>query len=450
MAESNNLRSSLLEPSQLAHSIYKLKISILEMQDEEFIVPNTAISGFAIHKDFINNFFPILQIKFFTNMINYHKIQTNRNKIKVKISFEQMISNGVDATPDENAVSILEECVFQPFGIPNDPAVERMTILAKAPTNKEDPTKFNLNDDMEVNLSLFHLKNLNDNKQMINVILKECTVIDAIGYILNTANGPTTLLQEPDNTEQIKPEIFIPPLNLRNSLHYLQKVYGIYKSGLLTFFDWSRLYIMSNAQPKDLLEEGEYENVYIDVGVEGSFNNQKGGYYINDTDKYYLLLCQDAVQYSYASNYSKEIDGNVIKSTNFKKIYDSTTYDGASSFDIKDDTFVETAVALESHKESVDKVFTTYNHLENPYLESELKYIRQRSNLRLKMAFMGVDISFITPNKNFNVVFQSKEIDELFGGIYKLVNMDCVGNIINTRGHLSLATVIELEYFADE
>jgi hypothetical protein len=129
---------------------------------------------------------------------------------------------------------------------------------------------------------------LNMRKSIVNTVFNNCTIGDAIGYLLGDFSfGKKVTIQKPDNST-VYENIFVPPMDFPSSLEYLQLYYNIYNDGIKYFFDVNNIIITGKSS--SLMPEGIYDTVLLDFITKTPESNRNGKYtFVDDTNKYYNI-----------------------------------------------------------------------------------------------------------------------------------------------------------------
>ena len=128
---------------------------------------------------------------------------------------------------------------------------------------------------------------MNDNKTMMNDIIKNSNNISIINHYFNNHD----IVIEPFDNNEIKNTIIIPPIKSKTLLlEYLNKNSSFYNDGNYRFFmDFNRFYLLSNKGVYVDTEDNQFNTIMINVFYDLDNPNVKQGVAIDDTSKSYTF-----------------------------------------------------------------------------------------------------------------------------------------------------------------
>ena len=327
-------------------------------------------------------------------------IINNRNSIKFRLKIESFIleqnmrSNDYDAKINKTLVC---NDIFQPILSKN------LTDDTKAELNKEiddeEPTRM-------IDVYLFNLNAMTNNKKVVNFVAQNCKIKDAIGYIVKQFKVDSLLMSTPNNNTRYE-QIINPPLNLRNSLEYLSNTYGIYNNGIRQFYDLTTYYILSNDVKNVPVKYGEFPNVYIHVcklKEDGSLNQ---GSYADDVYKCYIVNTNNMITLSSNGVMNKELNGNKIRVYNRESLENAVTYDEKNGKFKFNKGYTEKELDIEGYG-NADKISYVFNNSADANVstvEANMKY----SNIEFSLQFNTIDLDIFTPNRNYIFRFEDSK-----------------------------------------
>lgn len=389
-----------------------IKAERIEIQPRE-------ITDFIIEHDFMANFHPILKTSLVLKTFNCKKIQNNKNNIKFKVTFNKYIYDD-DESGDEEKREKVFEGYFQPVFI----TIALDTTGEILETEVEDSSKEGRR---YLELYLFNIDHINENKKIINFIANKCAPKDAVGYILNQVNLNRVIMDIP-NITKVYNQILVPPKNFKNSIQTVAEQYGIYKEGYRQYIDFDRYYLLANKLNKKIpVEQNEYPNIYINVVRNKDTGKLRIGSYVDRENKCYVINTANNIQANTYGVLEKEILGNKMRIYERKELENAMKYNeknktfsfktGYKEEELKSDGY---NAKLPSGRIVNDKITYAYNSNETDSARGNVATLSSYSNLEFSLTFIDIDISFLTMNKRYIFKFLDTNIARIYNGIYMI------------------------------
>ena len=225
-------------------------------------------------------------------------------------------------------------------------------------------------------------------------------------------------------------------MNLRNSLEYLQKTYGIYKYGLRTFSDFNISYILSQNLMTVPVATGEFESVLINIGDVSKLQNRgntdtefREGTLVDYTNSMYVVNVLNLIDINTLSMFNKEIDGNIIRIYSIENSMKETNtapqthYDPISKKWSYGNAYRQEMMQVGGYA-GQNRIKYAYNHLNNEYVENEFLKNTMNDNIIINIPFDDLDISMFTPNKRFIIRFLEDTWKNYNIDVYNVSNSD--------------------------
>lgn len=416
----------------IENCFYKSNISLL-FEKEEIPLNLNNIGMVGIQYDYLNNFFPILHLKIYLTKGNLLKIKKESDSVRVRFSlncYSQLVKDGENLSTKQGifkdmTTKVIFDKIFQPFNL-NNTETTNLTPIGSKINIFENETLNDPVNTQELELYLFELDSLNNNKTIINAILSNCRIIDAIGYALTKTTINSALISQPDNLSDYSDnnEIILPPLNFKNTIQKLQDIYGIYKNGLIQFYDFDYYYLLDRNFNKTLpVANNEYENVFINLIAKEDLDvTNRIGYYKDNTNKCYIINALDNSIINNEEEFNKELSGNTINVLSDKTARESVIYDKENDKFIINKpykTYHTKNLANGDYKFNKDSNSIIYNSIENDYIESNTINNIIESGITVTITFNNIDISYLSLNRKYILNFSNKNKSE-YNGIYRL------------------------------
>lgn len=250
--------------------------------------------------------------------------------------------------------------------------------------------------------------NLKSSKTVINKVLCSANMLNAVATALTLGGAKKVLMSQPDNKTSYT-ELILLPLQLIQELKYMNSMYGLYKQGLLVFYDFDILYILRKCANTNTFQNNEVKEVT---------------FIIDDASSNNVLLNGSCVENN-LGYVSVSQDGFVLRSG----VQTVAQYTGQNTLLIHKDG---TSTNISTNANSPTAVVTTTSH--NKYIDSETKLRMSEMECQATIEVMNIDLGMITPNKRYRITSTSSK----------------VASLINTQFRISLVRTIfirEGDYF---
>lgn len=381
---------------------YRYSVSELyllyEGEQDRHVLPNNRLISFNIIHDFINNAFPIFKINITLESSIYYKILKNKDNVKFKIRLQKY---RIDTSG--NRISMYEDYINDTFSLilnDDDNDLQEETRKKIYPNGDEGELTATVNN---VEFFLFKSSFIKSTKNKINVILKDSSIQDAIGYISNEY-GLSKVLMSPIDNKNMYSNLVIPPLTCTQALKYIDSFYGIYERGSVIYLDFDKTYILSFGKLATAYTKNEKKNTYIIIPEYGNLmTNEIGSVkkYNNTTDNYIV------------------INSTTVKIMNESISNDVLVGNDALFISYNDENNIDT-ISEDSIQKSV---------IENPGMNEffSTEYEAQINSMKnvFSLSMIDIDLDAVTPNKKFIIEFENTKLSKKYKGKYML----CSNNI---------------------
>ena len=168
--------------------------------------------------------------------------------------------------------------------LPKDINYKKLAMNDQTQVNDDSVGK---NAHINASFALLKMDIMNDNKTMMNDIIKNSNNISIINHYFNNHD----IVIEPFDNNEIKNTIIIPPIKSKTLLlEYLNKNSSFYNDGNYRFFmDFNRVYLLSNKGVYVDTEDNQFNTIMINVFYDLDNPNVKQGVAIDDTSKSYTF-----------------------------------------------------------------------------------------------------------------------------------------------------------------
>jgi hypothetical protein len=322
----------------------------------------------------------------------YNKVIANKSTMKVQLDIRKFWLND----EKQSLKSAKEAYMNNTFELILDDAVN---TLAQSSHNLEFPE----GDTNEMNaltttmeLYLFP-STVNDNTELINLIIKDTSISDAVGKVLKEAKITNNVVMAIPDNKNIISELVIPPLKLSKALGFIDSYYGIYTTGAIIYFGMERSYIIPYCKRiPGILVGSEPDCVNIVVPKMGSEVTDKLCTVVkNGESTPYIIADQNNF-----NPQNQDISAKVLYAADVEVVENqSSTVNKASTKNKK-------VIVLPS---------------ENSFYKTS--YVARLNAVQtvLEVTVKDCDLSVFTPNKVYQFLFEDTAMMKQYQGKYHLV-----------------------------
>jgi hypothetical protein len=371
-------------------------------------IPPERLVSISILNDYESYVYPIFKIELVLEPSIYYKILKYKDKIQFHLRIQKYYQR-----IDSKSTSLKRDFINDTFTLILDDESLDLTDVTKRQLNKYDfkyIRKNDLNDVREANnkveFFLFKTDNIRGlNTTPVNAILKDCTITDALAYVLTTAKIRNVLMS-PAHNNVIYKNIVIPPLSCLHALRFLDTYYGIYKTGSMMFFDFNTSYILQYDGKCTAYQQNEIQNTQIVIPSESNGHATQCCTISKDSD---LTANYIVADYRSISIYDDTITNDIISDSNVKYI-DNYTGD----------------VELSISRKSIDDGSYKFqeNKTENQWLGQIYTAQSASAGTVVSLLLMDYDVDMLSPNKKMNLVFEDSALSSKYNGVYMLTNVN--------------------------
>lgn len=380
--------------------LYKVTEFYLLFPTEEIELLPDALAHLAIFNDYERNVLPIIQMNATLSREAYFKMIANKDSVKIKLRIQKYYvrSSGTQQ-------SLMSDYINDTFSIilnDNDENMYRVLTDQKTTTKKKSELEaIQQNDDRSIELFLYKIDTVKNVRSMVNVILKDATITDAITYILHKANISNMLLAPVDNTK-LYDQIIIPPLSTVDALYWLDYFYGIYRYGTMFYFGIDRNYIMPYSGRSQVYEKDEIVENYIYCPAKGSsISATSSGHLVRNEDKTHTYTIVDVDTLTIRN---KTDTTAIMQGLNARVINPYTNT-------IKDYNTKSTHKATNKRKNIIDATLNEYTGNIYTNLTSSL-------DVTINAVSGYCDDSVLQPNHKYRMIFEDTALSKKYRGNY--------------------------------
>lgn len=311
----------------------------------------------------------------------------------------------------------------------NEETALKYQEMMKKEDKKGDPSTTSStvmgSDVIQLTCTLFELDDRRLNKIIINDHIISATPADALGTIITLVSNSDKkqmkigqIIDPPDNTIQYK-EIWLLPLNLASSLRAIQRIYGVYKHGMILFLDNGLLYILKKYSTEH--EYAKWQPPYTIINLAqkpGLADSYPFPVNINTkTGNVPSYRCNNRLK---TNNKDMETSESVAEKMVFTNTNLMSSIIATKKGKPKKNSegFQVLTKASKGHKETGTKMLYDYDELNNPYNIYEFFQDLSSHNV-FNLTIRGASPNDFTPNKKIILkITDDEDKNETFGGDY--------------------------------
>ena len=250
----------------------------------KYTISNKLILAITIVEDYDKWCFPYFELSFAVPNDTYRLLQKYSEDIKAtfnlqKSKFEDAVTTKVDTA------QAYKNCINNTFYVYfNDTTPELSETEQKViESSANDYGTLSV-----VKALLYPYDYYKKYDLVVNDVLSNATLADALTLCLNRCGVTKVLLSPPTNCKKYS-QFIITPISLINQLNRICNSYNIHSNGTLIFFGLNRLYIIDKAPKCTAYETNEYTVTYIVANGKSLSSTQVGGCYEHLSKQYNLI-----------------------------------------------------------------------------------------------------------------------------------------------------------------
>lgn len=382
---------------QIHRNNYKYKVENLDILFSDGSVENIEsgmVSHLYIEKDFDSLYFPIINISVVMKDQLYDKINKENEQIKFRLKINKYVYDSSD-----NFINYKSFCndVFICFSDKKIVINDEDSVKTKENVESNDIPSNRANNR---NFYLFK-EDVIKCKETMNLSVTSATLSDLVIYMFNQCGIDKLLMSRLDNDSEVK-NMLIPTGNLIECFNYLNEMKGFYNKGLLLYFDLDNAYFIDNSSKCTAWRRNEVRMTHMHISNQKNASSQLTGMYTNkDRKSYHIFANTDRIEITNQNILNDQIRGNNItiinnKSNNVNDIKTDTTQIGKANKNV--------VVIKENNK----------------YMVNEIKERLKENECVLSIAFLGIDLDCLTPNKEFLLTYEDSKLNKKYGGGYRI------------------------------
>lgn len=374
---------------------YLVNITIAFEGEDPLKLAQAEIHEIIIEKDYDNDPMPIFIARLMIPQTLADKIWEEDPEVTVRMDIYEKLE-GDDIDQERVTKRLYFNEVFKVIRSNDDPtynATMRKRIRDMAELRDDEFTIDDLGGIF--NFILVKKNCLYDSKTISNMILTKVNLTTALKVLFQDAKCKNVLMSNLDNST-VFDELIILPLTFLSNVVYLESQYGFHREGTQVFMDFDTFYILrmsGTATAWRLMEPKRGVFCISETGQSGVTSN---GGYITSTE---VIMNVDVRQYT--SPTSKPVVDNI---------------DGANTLLLNE--YMNRFSEIQTDLGVVYTVKSTQGH--NPYAETQIRARKMESAKTRELFCVSIDISALTPNKEYRIVSDITSLTQELSGTYRL------------------------------
>ena len=381
---------------------YRVDTFVIMMGSENIQLDASNILSIEYANDYEYNIRAMVKVTLRVDIRRKMWILQNKRDIMVKFELSKI---GMDLDSEEFITNpeTVWNCEFSAYFNDEDESID--TTAMEERINLNENSQFASSNIQEENyfesentidLYLFSPNVINASNSKYNGVFTEDIIQNCVGRILTETNHRKVLMSPMENDE-VYEELIVPALPAYKALIYLDQYYGFYETGAMIYYDIDTTYILNTNGRLTAKRDGEIPATCLYVTE--LHNSQPGNGMIRVEDS--------QVEYISVN------DSNV--NTQKPSIGKNETVGSEAKFVISDDVTVDLASADQSTMSQRNENISTIRKSDNKFVAS-IATARMEENEEI-LYFNGenIDLNTITPNKQFNVIFEDTAKNEKYG-----------------------------------
>ena len=354
-----------------------------------------------IERDYDNLYFPLINISVVMDDLIYHRIKQENDTVRFRVRIIRNIYNkDNELTKYELFCNKTFRCFMDKENVVKDNdlvEIKREKDDAIHPGYIANPREFYM-----------FLDNVIDCKKKLNLSVEKSDFTDLLIYLFNQRNVDKLLMSKLNNNINIS-NIIIPNGNLIENINFLNEVFGLYKKGMLLFFDIDNAYLIDKNSKCTSWRPNEVRITHIHVSNNKENDSQLNGQYTDKERKQcHLFSHNKRIDMKNSNIINDQIHGNEVtllnaKTNSVQKIKTSTTQIG------------------DPNSNFVNSKYSTNN-----YVQSTIQTRLYESETICTMSFLGIDVDVFTPNKEIIITYEDPELHKKYSGSYRVLKLTSI------------------------
>lgn len=357
------------------------------------------IQGMLIEKDYDNDNLPVIIVNIMINQEWDKWIREAKERCEFTVQVQKRVVE--EDTTQRFKKGILFSTVFSPIITDDTPTLdEDLRKKIKDGDGDEDRDMTIADSRNRYCYTLVRKDDLEATKKIVNKIIPQADMTTILSFLLSKAKCKTVLFSNIDNNK-IYNEFKLLPIPLLTQLQYLNSFHGLHKEGTQIFFDIDRTYINRMSGKCTAWEKNEPTHVT---------------FFLHDRTDSDIIAKGTIVV---GDNVYHNIDNNSILINNRRMVSDQIVGDNVMLVDTSSTKF-----DVSEEINTGGNNFTVRQNVGyNPYIEEQIKLRKAENRCVVTIVCSEIDISHITPNKEYVIITDNSQYADILKGNYRLTKI---------------------------
>lgn len=378
------------------YQITQFDIIIPDM--DNYTVDTAHIGNFTIEKDYENYLFPYLEFRVQVPQTIYSAILANAENVYVQLKVEYgLYEDMYEMDPSDALYNLgtIMEGKFYAFLSDKSPRLTDTTYgetvlddLNADLASQDSSSQYDYDEVKSLGLLLYRSDHILNTNQVVNTVLNNATVTDAIIYYCNQL-GITDVLMSPAQNATVYDQLILPPIKAISGLLRLFTTYGVHTAGTQLFFDYDFVYILDKALGCTAWINNETVTTYLaSFPTSSETTTMRSGFYPNGKEKYsYIPIVGNQISVSNESMFTDQLFGTnmVVIDSNTGEVQETIASVTAATDSPTNNGTVNQVLILDSGDAGVSAAAASI----------------EQSQLTMTIMINEVNIRALSPNKDF-------------------------------------------------
>lgn len=383
---------------------YRLKSCIFKIQGRsDYQMDPNYVTEIYIAKDYDNMAYPYFELTITIPPSTYRDMRRKNSELRCYLELQHAyVANELNSgqSTDSLVFDTNIQDTFYVFLADNTPDMQASFTDSYESAAGLEHDNYGIGDAVTTRIILYNEEYLFRGRTIVNAVLQDATLLDAVCYTLNKSKLRNILVSPPDNVTEYE-QLILPPISASEQLLRLTADYAMYEVGSTVFFDFDRGYILDNYNACTVWEQNEIKQVYIlsKQATDGS-STMKTGCYEDPSRKFYVV----------------NIEAGRATFSNGSLIADQTSGTNIMTVDTKTGDLHQTNSNAKTAELGNTAQILVSNTGEDT--TNAMAYKLKNTSRIAKINLTNINIDIFKPNKEYIFSFDSADFEEYMGSYH--------------------------------
>ena len=364
---------------------FRLRIKTGTKKYKKHEVPSSLITSMMIAEEYDRYYYPYFYVEFSVPNSIHRLMMKHSTGILVDLQLQKAkVKQGVNLDTENNPT--FKNALKETFVVVFEKNSPDLTEKSQASVEKDENKYGQLT---TIGVLLYNTKYFNKCDKVVNAVLDNASLVDALAYTFNQGKVKNILLSPPANYKHRK-QFVLTPISVKEQAERIANEEHLHEKGSIVFFGTDRGYVIDKTPKCTAYTKNEYKTTYIAASSVTRAVKDTGGCYTN-TKKKYNVLNAVTMDFQNRSSVTKKTAGsNVVIVSDSGKITKTN----------KKSSNVNKVVVGSRNATSIKRAMNEAKHIAT-------------------IGFRDVDIGMLTPNKQFVLALEGATLKK-YNGKYRL------------------------------